>query len=82
LAGTFAPFSRASERAMAIACLRLVTRPPAPPLPRFSVPRLRRVSVRSTDLLAAFPYLRPPLARFFAAMVPPLKGPAGTSVSR
>ena len=27
-AGTFAPFSRASDNPIAIACLRLVTRPP------------------------------------------------------
>src|SRR4029450_6055735 len=37
--GTFAPDSRASERPMAIACLRLVTRLPERPLLR--VPRLR-----------------------------------------
>ena len=31
--GTFAPFLRASERPIAIACLRLLTLPPLPPLP-------------------------------------------------
>src|SRR4029450_4903312 len=36
--GTFAPERRASERPMAIACLRLGTRPPEGP--RFHVPRL------------------------------------------
>ena len=40
LRGTFAPFSRASDSPIAIACLRLVTRFPLRPL--FSVPRLRR----------------------------------------
>src|SRR5262249_20567244 len=37
--GTLAPFLRASESPMAIACLRLSTVPPLPPLPDFSVPR-------------------------------------------
>jgi hypothetical protein len=69
--GTLAPFSRASESAIAIACLRLVTVPPCPALPRFNVPRLRRCIALFTDLLAAFPYLRPPLDRFVAAMSPP-----------
>jgi len=36
--GTFLPFLRASERAMAIACFLLFTVPPLPPLPLFSVP--------------------------------------------
>ncbi len=40
--GTFAPFSRASESPIAIACLRLVTLPPFPPRPRLSVPFFRR----------------------------------------
>src|SRR5438874_4169437 len=56
LRGTFAPFCRASERPIAIACLRLVTRPPLPPRPLFSVPRLRRRIALSTRLLAARPY--------------------------
>src|SRR5512138_2224096 len=42
LRGTFAPFLRASERPIAIACLRLFTLPPWPLLPRLSVPCLRR----------------------------------------
>src|SRR5690349_4641219 len=71
LRGTFAPFSRASESPIAIACLRLVTLPPCPALPRFSVPFLRRCIALFTDLPAAFPYLRPPLDRFVAAMSPP-----------
>src|SRR5258705_6058085 len=53
--GTFAPASRASERPIAIACLRLVTRLPDRPL--FSVPRLRSCIARSTFLPAFFPYL-------------------------
>jgi hypothetical protein len=69
--GTFAPFSRASESPIAIACLRLVTVPPCPALPRFSVPLFRRFIALFTDLPAAFPYLRPPLDRFVAAMSPP-----------
>src|SRR5437764_431854 len=39
LRGTFAPALRASERPMAMACLRLFTA--LPDLPLFSVPRLR-----------------------------------------
>jgi len=35
--GTFFPFLRALERAIAIACFRLLTRPP---LPLFALPRL------------------------------------------
>jgi hypothetical protein len=69
--GTFAPFSRASESPIAIACLRLVTVPPCPALPRLSVPLFRRCIALFTDLPAAFPYLRPPLDRFVAAMSPP-----------
>jgi hypothetical protein len=38
--GTFLPFLRAFESAMAIACLRLFTLPPFPPLPLFAFPRL------------------------------------------
>src|SRR5262245_36741841 len=55
LLGTFAPASRASERPMAIACLRLVTRLPERPL--FSVPRLRSFIARSTFAPAFLPYL-------------------------
>src|SRR5256714_2955956 len=55
--GTFAPFLRASDKPIAIACLRLFTRPPFPPLPLRSVPLLRRRIALSTRLLAARPYL-------------------------
>src|SRR5262245_9112019 len=61
--GTFAPASRASERPMAMACLRLVTRLPERPL--FSVPRLRSRIARSTFSPAFFPYL---------AMTPSIRG--------
>jgi hypothetical protein len=53
--GTFAPFSRASERPIAIACFRLVTRPPCPDFPLFNVPDFRRLMALSTDLDAALP---------------------------
>lgn len=45
---------------MAIACLRLLTLPPLPRLPERSVPRFLSRIARSTLLLAALPYLRPP----------------------
>src|SRR6185436_16836077 len=69
--GTFAPFLRASDRPMAIACFRLFTFPPLPPGPLFSVPFLRRFIALSTRLLAALPYFRPLFFRppFFAAML-------------
>ena len=51
---TVAPSRRASERPIAIACLRLLTRVPV--LPLFNVPRLRSCIARSTFLLAVFPY--------------------------
>ena len=57
--GTLAPFFRASESPRAIACLRLFTVPPFPPLPDFNVPRFLRRMALSTRLLAACPYLRP-----------------------
>jgi len=52
--GTFAPFSRASLRPMAIACLRLVTFRPEP---LFSVPFFFLCIADSTRLPAALPYL-------------------------
>ena len=55
--GTLAPFLRASDRPMAIACFRLVTLPPLPPLPERSVPRFSRCIALFTLLPAAFPYL-------------------------
>jgi hypothetical protein len=44
---------------MAIACLRLFTVPPFPPLPDFRVPRFRRLMALFTDLPAAVPYFLP-----------------------
>ena len=73
--GTFAPFFRASDNPIAIACLRLFTRPPLPPLPLFSVPFFLRRIALPTLLLAARPYFRPPdfLPDFFLdAMTPPI----------
>src|SRR4029077_5069301 len=55
-AGTLAPFLRASESPIAIACIRLVTRPPFPPLPDRSVPRFSRCIALLTLFAAAFPY--------------------------
>src|SRR5262249_20813356 len=56
--GTFLPFLRASDRPMAIACLRLFTLPPWPDLPRLSVPRLRRRMALFTSFDAEREYLR------------------------
>lgn len=58
LAGTFLPLRRASESPIAIACLRLFTVPPRPPLPRFRFPRLRRCMALLTSLDALREYLR------------------------
>lgn len=52
--GTFAPFSRASLRPMAIACFRLFTLRPDP---LFSVPFFLRCIADLTRLAAALPYL-------------------------
>src|ERR1700687_6176132 len=65
--GTLAPFLRASERPIAIACFRLVTLPPLPPLPDRRVPRFSRRNALPTALPAASPYLRR-LAFFFAGI--------------
>src|SRR5450756_2450499 len=54
--GTFAPSRRASDRPIAIACLRLLTVRPEPPL--FSVPALRFFIARSTLADAFFEYFR------------------------
>src|SRR5205085_10921698 len=75
--GTFAPFLRASDKPIAIACLRLFTLPPLPPRPLLSVPFFRRRIALSTRLPAALPYFLPPdFFRppdfFLAAMVAPL----------
>jgi hypothetical protein len=69
--GTLAPFLRASERPIAMACLRLFTVPPLPPFPDLSVPRFFRCIALLTLLLAAFPYLRlPDVLRELAAINP------------
>src|SRR5579864_3367336 len=57
--GTMAPFLRASERPIAIACLRLVTLPPLPPRPERRVPRFLRRRALATVFPAALLYLRP-----------------------
>jgi hypothetical protein len=72
--GTFAPFFRASDSPMAIACFRIFTLPPWPDLPRRRVPLLRRRIALFTLLLAPLLYFRPLDFRedvFFAAMEPP-----------
>jgi hypothetical protein len=53
--GTFAPARRASERPIAIACLRLFTF--LPELPLLRAPRLRSRMTFRTFLRAALPYL-------------------------
>ena len=63
--GTLAPFFRASERPIAIACLRLFT--VLPLLPDLRVPFLRRRIALSTRFDAALPYLLLP-EDFFAAI--------------
>src|SRR5215831_8973144 len=52
--GTFAPDRRASERPMAIACLRLLTFLPERPL--LSFPRFLSRMARSTFFEASLPY--------------------------
>src|SRR6476469_398034 len=64
LRGTFAPFFLASERPIAIACLRLFT--VLPLRPDLRVPFLRRRIALSTRFDAALPYLLLP-EDFFAA---------------
>jgi len=76
LRGTFAPFFRASDRPIAIACLRLFTVPPLPPRPLFRVPFFLRRIALSTRFDADFPYRRPPdrfeeLFRFAVAIGSP-----------
>src|ERR1700721_3435288 len=56
--GTLAPFFRASESPIAIACLRLLTVPPFPPLPQRRVPLFFLRMALATVLLAALPYFR------------------------
>jgi hypothetical protein len=54
--GTFLPFALASDRPIAIACLRLLTLRPERPL--FNVPALRFFIARLTSVDAFFEYLR------------------------
>src|SRR5437763_1431099 len=54
--GTRLPSRRASESPIAIACLRLFTFPPLPPLPLFKVPRLSLRTSRSTSFEAPREY--------------------------
>ena len=62
--GTLAPSLRASERPMAMACLRLVTFRPEPD---FSVPRFFSCIAFATFFDAFLPYLRPDdFVAFFA----------------
>jgi hypothetical protein len=71
--GTFAPLFLASDKPMAIACLRLFTLPPLPALPERSEPRFRLRIALSTLFSAAFPYFLPSDRRdfvlFFAAIL-------------
>ena len=75
--GTLAPFLRASESPIAIACLRLFTLPAFPRLPERSVPLFLRRMALATDFPADLLYFRPPdrlreLDFFFAGMqLPP-----------
>ena len=69
--GTRAPFCRASESPIAIACLRLLTVPPLPPRPDFKVPRFLLRIALATVLPAPLLYrVRPVffLDRFVAAI--------------
>jgi hypothetical protein len=79
--GTLAPFFRASDSPIAMACLRLVTVPPLPPFPLLSVPFFRRRIALSTDLPAACPYRRLPdlaLVAIGPSLVEPASGFART----
>ena len=55
--GTFAPFLRASESPMAIACFLLLTLPPLPRFPDFRVPCFLRLIALATVFFAVRPYL-------------------------
>jgi hypothetical protein len=63
-----APFFRASDKPMAIACLRLLT--VLPLLPDLSVPFFRRRIALATRFDAALPYFRP-AEDFRAAILDP-----------
>src|SRR3984957_4994343 len=88
LFGTFFPSARASERPIAIACLRLV--PFLPDRPLFNVPALRFFITRSTSAEAFLEYFRAMMVLPVAgkqswrmAMVPvgPGSSPAGLWIS-
>jgi hypothetical protein len=77
--GTFAPFLRASDKPIAIACLRLFTFPALPPFPERSVPFLRLRVALSTLFSAARPYFLLPdfrdLLFFDAILISPVNFP-------
>jgi len=73
LRGTFAPFWRASDSPIAIACLRLFT--VFPLRPDLSVPFFRRRIALSTRFDAAVPYFRRP--EDFRAAIPVLRSVLG-----
>jgi hypothetical protein len=80
LRGTFAPFFRASDSPIAIACFRLFTVPPFPPFPDFNGPFLRRRIALATRFDAERPYFFTPAlrrARFFAAIGVSVNGGCG-----
>jgi hypothetical protein len=58
LLGTFLPLSRAFDKPIAIACLRLLTFPPLPRGPLRASPRSKRRISFFTSLLALREYLR------------------------
>jgi hypothetical protein len=65
--GTFAPFFRASDKPIAIACFRVFTTPPLPPFPERSLPRFSRAKALFTLALAALPYFAIAPPSFFRA---------------
>src|ERR1700686_3484583 len=71
--GTFLPFARASDRPIAIACLRLLTFLPERPL--FNVPALRFFITRSTSAEAFLEYFR-------AMMVLPAAGKQSSRIAK
>lgn len=80
--GTFAPFLRASESPIAIACCRLFTFPPFPALPERNVPRFLRSIALRTDLAAAFPYLAISSSRINSRNSNPARSPGDSSLFR
>jgi hypothetical protein len=75
LAGTFAPERRASDKPIAIACLRLVTF--LPELPLRSVPDLRSSIARLTLAPARFPYFLAIASLRLATAVKPARNVPG-----